>query len=110
MDGIAAGANNYTHPSTHAPAIIEQDASNRFVTDAEKTQWNAAEANQNAFSSVAVSGQSTASASSVAAARPSVSLRVVNVALPANDPPPCFTVKVTGVGAVLQLPLLPTVR
>lgn len=33
--------NLYVHPTTHAPSIIEQDASNRFVTDAEKTAWNA---------------------------------------------------------------------
>lgn len=31
---------NYTHPDTHPPSIIQQDASNRFVTDAEKTTWN----------------------------------------------------------------------
>jgi hypothetical protein len=41
LDGIAENANNYTHPANHAPAIITQDASNRFVTDAEKTTWNA---------------------------------------------------------------------
>ena len=43
LDGISAGANNYTHPSTHPPSIIVQDASNRFVTDAEKTSWTAKE-------------------------------------------------------------------
>lgn len=43
LDGIAAGANNYTHPATHPPSVIAQDASNRFVTDAEKTTWNAKE-------------------------------------------------------------------
>lgn len=32
---------NYTHPVNHPPSIITQDASNRFVTDAEKTAWNA---------------------------------------------------------------------
>ncbi|MDQ6531283.1 tail fiber domain-containing protein [Flavobacterium sp. LHD-85] len=32
---------NYTHPTTHAPSIIAQDASNRFVSDAEKATWNA---------------------------------------------------------------------
>ncbi|MDD2820746.1 MAG: hypothetical protein PHW29_05735 [Flavobacterium sp.] len=32
---------NYTHPTNHAPSIISQDANNRFVTDAEKTAWNA---------------------------------------------------------------------
>lgn len=33
--------NNYVHPANHSPSIITQDASNRFVTDAEKTTWNA---------------------------------------------------------------------
>lgn len=41
LAGVATGATNYTHPATHPPAIIAQDASNRFVTDAEKTAWNA---------------------------------------------------------------------
>ncbi|WP_192894612.1 hypothetical protein [Paenibacillus contaminans] len=40
LDGVATGANNYTHPATHPPSIIAQDASNRFVTDAEKANWN----------------------------------------------------------------------
>ncbi|OMC63167.1 hypothetical protein BK121_28855 [Paenibacillus odorifer] len=43
LAGIATGATNYTHPATHPPAIIAQDASNRFVTDTEKTAWNAKE-------------------------------------------------------------------
>lgn len=29
------------HPTNHPPSIITQDASNRFVTDAEKAAWNA---------------------------------------------------------------------
>jgi hypothetical protein len=41
LDGVATNANNYVHPATHAPSIITQDASNRFVTDTEKTTWNA---------------------------------------------------------------------
>ncbi|WP_270166089.1 hypothetical protein [Paenibacillus sp. SYP-B4298] len=41
LDGIAAGANNYTHPAAHPASIITQDANNRFVTDAEKSAWNA---------------------------------------------------------------------
>jgi hypothetical protein len=41
LDGIAASANNYVHPANHAPSVISQDASNRFVTDTEKTTWNA---------------------------------------------------------------------
>lgn len=44
LDGVEAGANNYTHPTSHPASIIAQDASNRFVTDAEKTAWNAKEA------------------------------------------------------------------
>lgn len=40
LNGIAAGANNYSHPATHPPSIIAQDISNRFVSDAEKATWN----------------------------------------------------------------------
>jgi Phage tail fibre repeat len=40
LDGIAAGANNYSHPANHPPSIITQDANNRFVTDTEKANWN----------------------------------------------------------------------
>lgn len=41
LDGIAESANNYTHPANHPASIITQDSSNRFVTDAEKSTWNA---------------------------------------------------------------------
>lgn len=41
LAGIAAGANNYVHPANHSPSIITQDSTNRFVTDAEKSLWNA---------------------------------------------------------------------
>ena len=41
LDGIAAGANNYTHPSSHAATMITQDSTHRFVTDSEKSTWNA---------------------------------------------------------------------
>lgn len=44
LDGVAANANNYAHPANHPPSIITQDASNRFVTDAEKAAWNGKEA------------------------------------------------------------------
>ena len=44
LDGVATGANAYTHPASHPASIITQDASNRFVTDAEKTAWNGKEA------------------------------------------------------------------
>lgn len=41
----SAETNVYTHPTTHDPSIITQDANNRFVTDAEISVWNA-KANQ----------------------------------------------------------------
>lgn len=41
LDGIAAGANNYIHPTTHPATIIVEDSTHRFVTDAEKAAWNA---------------------------------------------------------------------
>ena len=44
LDGISTGATAYTHPVSHPASIITQDASNRFVSDAEKTAWNAKEA------------------------------------------------------------------
>lgn len=40
LSGIADNANNYTHPANHPPSIITQDASNRFVADTEKAEWN----------------------------------------------------------------------
>ena len=40
LDGISEGANNYVHPDTHPASMIEQNASYRFVTDAEKDAWN----------------------------------------------------------------------
>ena len=40
LDGIANGANNYVHPSSHPASMITQDATHRFVTDTEKTTWN----------------------------------------------------------------------
>lgn len=40
LKGVEAEANKYVHPATHPPAIIAQDAANRFVSDAEKAAWN----------------------------------------------------------------------
>jgi hypothetical protein len=40
LNGIETGANKYVHPSSHPASIISQDASNRFVSDAEKNTWN----------------------------------------------------------------------
>ncbi len=38
---VADGANNYTHPGTHPASVIVQDTAHRFVSDTEKTTWNA---------------------------------------------------------------------
>jgi hypothetical protein len=58
MSNVASGA--------IAPAKVAQDASNRFMTDTERTKLSdiaaSAEVNQNAFSNVAVSGQTTCAA------------------------------------------------
>ena len=43
LAGIEAGANNYSHPANHAPSVITQDVSNRFVSDTEKGTWNGKE-------------------------------------------------------------------
>lgn len=40
LDGIASGANNYSHPASHPASIITPDATHRFVTDTEKSTWN----------------------------------------------------------------------
>ena len=40
LNGIATGANNYTHPSNHPSSVITQTSSARFVTDVEKSTWN----------------------------------------------------------------------
>lgn len=40
LDGVAAGANNYVHPSAHPAGMITQDSTHRFTTDTEKAGWN----------------------------------------------------------------------
>ena len=35
------GITGYTHPDSHPATMITQDATHRFVTDAEKASWNA---------------------------------------------------------------------
>lgn len=44
LDTVEEGANNYVHPTNHAPSIIAQDSTNRFVTDTEKSTWNGKQA------------------------------------------------------------------
>lgn len=40
LGGIENGANNYVHPSTHDPSIIEETEMKRFVSDAQIESWN----------------------------------------------------------------------
>ena len=40
LDGVAANANNYSHPVSHPATMITEDSSNRFVSDTEKSTWN----------------------------------------------------------------------
>ena len=50
----------YAHPATHPPSIIGQDATNRFVTDAEKTAWNAKAAGTHTHKKIVDAAESTA--------------------------------------------------
>lgn len=40
LNGIAANANNYSHPASHVATMITQSATHRFVSDIEKNTWN----------------------------------------------------------------------
>lgn len=40
LAGVSEGANNYVHPSSHSATMITEDASHRFITDVERTNWN----------------------------------------------------------------------
>ena len=40
LSGIATGANNYTHPTSHPASMITESSTKRFVSDAEKNTWN----------------------------------------------------------------------
>ena len=40
LDTVATGANNYTHPSTHAATMITTDSTHEFVTDTQINTWN----------------------------------------------------------------------
>lgn len=41
LSGIAEKANNYVHPASHPATMITQDTTHRFVSDSEKSIWNA---------------------------------------------------------------------
>ena len=50
LDGIEANANNYTHPETHDASMIIESTDKKFVSDAEKVNWNAKETTEGAQS------------------------------------------------------------
>ena len=41
LDGISAEANKYEHPANHPATMITEDETHKFVTDTEKSTWNA---------------------------------------------------------------------
>ena len=50
LDGIEANANNYTHPESHPASMIIESTDKKFVSDAEKADWNARETTDGAQS------------------------------------------------------------
>lgn len=41
LNGVAKNANNYIHPEKHPATIIAEDATHKFITESERTSWNA---------------------------------------------------------------------
>jgi len=54
LAGIAASANNYVHPSTHAATVIVEDSTHRFATDTEKANWNDANSKKHTHSNKSI--------------------------------------------------------
>ena len=86
LNGIAASANNYVHPANHPASIITQDASNRFVTDAEKAAWNA-----KASSSVATTSANGLMSSGDKSKLDGIAAGANNYVHPANHPASIIT-------------------
>lgn len=57
LNGIATGANNYTHPSSHPASMITPSSSRRFVTDTQINSWNAKPSNLNTITNKRTSQQ-----------------------------------------------------
>lgn len=86
LNGIATGANNYVHPTNHPPSVITQDASNRFVTDAEKTTWNG-----KASTAIATTGANGLMSAGDKTKLDGVAAGANNYVHPANHPPSIIT-------------------
>ncbi len=72
LAGIESGANNYTHPSTHAATMITEDDDHKFVTADEKTKLAGIESGANNYtlpqaSATALGGVKVGSNLSIAA-------------------------------------------
>lgn len=59
FDTMDYNANYYIHPDTHPASMIASDPNNRFITDAERTEWNS-KANGNLATEVAAGQMSPA--------------------------------------------------
>ena len=64
LDGVASGANKYVHPTSHPASMITETSAKRFVTDAEKSTWNAKQNALTAGSNVTISGNTISAVNS----------------------------------------------
>ena len=78
LDGVASGAKNYTHPASHPPSIIAQDASNRFVTDVERNKLNGITAGAQVNRAQATTAQATAGTDTTTDMSPQRTLQVID--------------------------------
>lgn len=56
LAGVAPGANDYVHPSSHPASMIVEDIDHRFATDVEKAYWNGLEALLKVYADAAAAG------------------------------------------------------
>ncbi len=59
LSGIEAEANKYIHPASHPASMITESTTKRFVSDSEKSEWNAKETPAGAQSKVDVHANKT---------------------------------------------------
>ncbi|MFT5873855.1 MAG: hypothetical protein ACI8WT_002807 [Clostridium sp.] len=103
LSGVSTNANDYAHPTNHAPSVITQDASNRFVSDTEKTAWTAKETPTGAQAKVDTLAGSVEShlADYVKHVGYAVTTGVANVYVATLSPPPIDYVD--GMGIVIKV-------
>ncbi|MFU0784318.1 hypothetical protein [Clostridium sp.] len=54
LAGIENNANKYIHPTTHPAAMITEDSTHRWATDAEKTNWNDANSKKHTHGNLSI--------------------------------------------------------